>query len=132
MPLKNPTKRNIKQRTLEKMFFAKVITCRDSCKQKCSRQICFKFLDIHYHPIALSIEHSDGTIRKYKVQVIQKVHSSCKAGEGSLKSELKRTGGAGRSSLFVRSLCEKHCLIFKQQPEFFLISCLAGAKCFLF
>ena len=53
-------------------------------------------------------------------------------GGGSLKSELKRTrGGRGQAYLYVRS-CEKNCLIFKQQAEFFLISCLAVAKCFLF
>ena len=38
--------------------------------------------------------------------------------------------GGGRLS--VRLLCEKNCLIFKQQAEFFLISCLVVAKCFLF
>ena len=38
--------------------------------------------------------------------VIQKVRLFC---EGKfLKSELKRTGGGGGSSLFVRSLCEKN------------------------
>ena len=60
---------------------------------------------------------------------------------GSLKRELKRTeergegrkggGGGGVSSLSVCSLCEKNCLIFKHQAEFFLITCLAVAKCFL-
>ena len=41
---------------------------------------------------------------KYSEGVIQKVRSSCRL--GSLKSELKQTGGGG-SSLSVRTLCEK-------------------------
>ena len=36
----------------------------------------------------------------------------------------------GGSSLSVRSFCEKNCLIFKQEAEFSLISCLVVAKCF--
>ena len=36
------------------------------------------------------------------------------------------------SSISVCSLCEKNCLIYKQQTEFFLINCLGVAKYFLF
>ena len=50
-------------------------------------------------------------------------------GSGSLKNERKQTAGGG-SSLSVRSLCEKNCLIFQCQTEFFLISCLAVAESF--
>ena len=46
------------------------------------------------------------------IGVIQKVRSSLRGEGGSLKSERKRTGGGG-SSLSVRSLCEKNCLIFQ-------------------
>ena len=48
---------------------------------------------------------------------------------GSLKRELKRTeeGGEGRGG---RGGVEPICM-FAQQAEFFLISCLAVAKCFL-
>ena len=48
-----------------------------------------------------------------------------------IEKRTKTNRGRG-SSLSVRSLCEKNCLILKQQAEFFLISCLAVAKCFCF
>ena len=48
-----------------------------------------------------------------------------------LKKRTKTNRGRGSSSLSVRPLCEKNCLIFSQQVEFFLISCLAVAKCFV-
>ena len=49
-----------------------------------------------------------------------------------VKKRTKTNRGKRGLSLSVRSLCEKNCLIFKQQAEFFLLSCLAVAKCFLF
>ena len=49
----------------------------------------------------------------------------------SLKSELKRIGGGGVKPICTFALWKNY-LIFKQQAEFFLISCLAVAKCFLF
>ena len=56
-------------------------------------------------------------------------------GEGGVLKKWTKTNrggmGGGQAYLYVRS-CEKNCLIFKQQAEFFLISCLAVAKCFLF
>ena len=63
--------------------------------------------------------------------------------QGSFKKYVRRAGGVlkkrtktnrvrgGQVYLYVRS-CEKNCLVFKHQAEFFLISCLAVAKCFLF
>ena len=67
-----------------------------------------------------------GSFKKYTRHV-----GGGEGGGWELKSKLKRTGG-GVSSLSVHSLCEKNCLIFKEQAEFFLIGCLAVAKCFLF
>ena len=75
--------------------------------------------------------NSDRKIKLNKGSFKKYVH---RAGEGgSLKSELKRAweGRVGQVYLYVCSV-KKNCLILKQQAEFFLISCLAVAKCFLF
>ena len=45
-----------------------------------------------------------------------------------LKKQAKMMNRGRGSSLSVQSLCEKNCLIFKQQTEFFLISCVAVAS----
>ena len=72
------------------------------------------------HRLRIVLFHRKGSFKKYVCRAV-----------GVLKKRTKTNRGRG-SSLSVRSLCEKNCLILKQQAEFFLISCLAVAKCFCF
>ena len=72
-----------------------------------------------------------GSFKKYVGRAGRGGRRGGRGGGGGVLKKRTKTNRGGGSSLSVRSLCEKNCLIFKQQAEFFLISCLAVAKCFL-